>query len=316
MIALRFTLPAPGQTTSPQSKSTSQAVQSEEETLNALYQKFLDSYATDQPTAYKVATECLKKHPEETDQTKYLKRWVYEYDARVKMARKRLVRELTEEERFNEAFALGKDILASEPEDVDTLINLVDVGLGALGYGNNAFIADASNYAKRALRLLEVDQAPDENERKTLGWLNRSLGILSLTSAPAESAVYFYKALQFEVFKSDAVTYAFLADAILGAQYTHLQREYARFTTPEQKASAEAGLIRVKLNLAADQIIDALARAVALAGSDVKLLQPKAMWMDVLTTLYKFRNSGYDTGLSEYLEGILKRPWAPQLMQH
>lgn len=311
-IAAILLLPALAQTNSSQASSTTSAVPSKEEAWYALYQKFLDTYETDRPTAYKVAQQCLQKYPQATEETKYLKRWVDDYDDREK-TRKGHFRKLIDVGRFNEAFALGKEILAADPEDVGTLINLIECGLGAMPYGNQALVADASNYAKKALNLIEVGQLTEENKRKTLGWLNRALGIFSLISAPADAAIYFYKAMRFEGFKSDAYTYSFLADAILGAEYMPLQEEYSsRFATPAQKALPEAKVIRIKLNLVSDHVIDALARAVALAASDADLVQEKVRWMKVLTDLYKFRNSGYETGLSEYIEVILNKPFVPQ----
>jgi hypothetical protein len=277
--------------------------------MYALYQNFLDTYKVDLQAAYKVAKQCLQRFPLETDQTRYLKKWVTAYDASETIARKWRVRQLIENDRFIEAFALGKEILSSEPEDVETLVNLINGGLGAMTYGNSAFSTDASNYAKKVIRLIDSGKATVENREKRLGWLNFALGIFFLTSAPAESAIYFSTAMRFEDFKNDAAVYALLADAMLGAQYMPLQEEYSHFTTQGQKTSAKAAAVRAKLDMVTDRMIDALARATALAGSNDRLAQEKTKWMKALTDLYKYRNSGYDTGLNQYIETILTKPF-------
>ncbi|HVQ37968.1 MAG TPA: hypothetical protein VMS31_10575 [Pyrinomonadaceae bacterium] len=234
----------------------------------------------------------------------------------MKVLRKAHLKKLIEERSFTEAFALGREIVASEPQDVGTLFTLIDGGLFALSSGNTTFVPDASDYAKRALKLIESNRAWPESRGKNLGWLNYTLGIFLLTSAPTEAANYLYKAMQFEPFNLDASIYALLADALLGAQYIPIQQEFeARFKTYAQKLSLQAEPLRAKLNLAADHLIQALARAVALAGSNAKFAQAKAVWLKDLTELYKFRNSGYETGLSEYIEAALDKPLRSDILR-
>lgn len=307
--------PALAQSTQPVDP-TPHAVQSEE-AQNALYQKFVDSYKTDQPMAFKVAKEYLQKYAEENEQTKYLKMWVDVYNANAREMRKSNVIRLFQEGRFEEAFALGSEILESEPEDIGMLYVLVDGGLFALNSGNNAFRSEAIKYAKRALELIESGRVAPQSDGKILGKLYFLLGMFSLSSAPAESTTHFSKAMQFEDFKRDPLTYAFLADAILGSRYLPLREEYeSTFPTLEQKLSAQARPLTTKLNKAKDLIINSLARAITLAGSDARLESDKARWMEALTRLYKSRNNGYETGLNEYIESVLTRPFPFLLLQN
>lgn len=311
-IAATFVLPVLAQPTTaqPQSSTTATAGQGEEEAKAALYKQFLDTYKTDQPTAYKVAREYLQKYPQETDQTKYLKRWIDGYEAREKSARKGEVGKLIEAKKFNEAFALGKEILAAEPEDLGTLYSLAMGGLVATTSGNKAFNMDASNYARKAIQLLEGGKGnlSASDKDKTLGQLYSTLGVLNFDSAPSEAANSFFKAVQYENLKKDPQTYALLAGAIQKSEYDPLQKDFnSRFTTPEAKASPEAKAATDKVNAVVDRMIDALARAVALA-TDPRFAQAKTDWMQNLTQFYKYRHEGSDAGLNELIAGVLSKP--------
>ena len=54
-----------------------------------------------------------------------------------------------------------------------------------------------------------------------------------------------------------------------------------------------------------DKIIDAYARAVALASKDPQQAAAKNAWLARLTELYKFRHDGSDAGLNELVSGVL-----------
>jgi hypothetical protein len=57
-----------------------------------------------------------------------------------------------------------------------------------------------------------------------------------------------------------------------------------------------------------DKIIDAYARAVALAGSDPAHQSAKTQSMTQLTNFYKFRHENSDAGLTDYIAKVLSTP--------
>jgi len=61
-----------------------------------------------------------------------------------------------------------------------------------------------------------------------------------------------------------------------------------------------------------DRIIDAYARAIATAGTDAKTQQSRTEWLTQMTTYYKFRNNGADTGLTEFIAASLQKPLPPK----
>lgn len=302
-------LPALAQNTQPQTATTAQAGQGDEEAKAALYQRFLDIYKTDPKAASEVAKDYLQKYPAASDQTAYLKKWVTAYESKEKEGRKAKVEDLLRQQKYSDAFTAAKAILADEPSDVRTLNNAVFAALYAAGVNKNeSFNAEAANYARKAVQLIENGQ-PFEKRDDTLGWLNSALGFFSLKTSPSESVNYYIKAAKFNgAAKKDPQTYLFLADSYRAAEYTKLAGDIkTRCSTGEQQATPDCKALSDRLNQVVDRMIDAYARAIALA-TDAKFAQVKADWMKELTAFYKFRHEGAETGLNEFIAGILAKP--------
>ena len=277
-LAATIWLPAVARNTQPLTRTAVQ--QGDEEAKAALYQKFLDTYKTDPKAAAQIAKEYLQKYPAESDQTKYLSKWVTAYEAKEKDTRKASVEDLLRQQKYAEAFNAAKAILANEPGDVRTLNNAVFAALYAAGVNkNDSFNAEAANYARKAVQLIQSGQPFDKRD-DTLGWLHSALGFFSLKSNPTEAINYYIKAAQFEgAAKKDPQTYLFLADSYRAAEYTKLAGDIkARCSTGEQQATPDCKTLSDRLNHVVDRMIDAYARAIALA-TDPKFAQAKAAWM-------------------------------------
>jgi hypothetical protein len=301
-------LPALASNTLPLTNTAALAVQ-DEEAKAALYNDFLAKYKTDPKAAYAVAKEYLQKYPAESDQTKYLQKWITAYDAKEKEGRKANVEDLLRQQKYADAFGAAKTILADEPADVRTLNNAVFAALYAAGVNkNDSFNGEAANYARKSIQIIQSGQ-PFEKRDDTLGWLHSALGFFSLKTNPSEAINYYIKAAGFEgAAKKDPQTYLFLADAYRAAEYTRLAGDIkTRCSTGEQQATPDCKALSDRLNVVVDRMIDAYARAIALA-TDPKFAQAKAAWMAELTAFYKFRHEGTDTGLNEFISGILTKP--------
>lgn len=278
-----------------------------------LFKKFLDVYQNDEGTAYEVAKECLDKYPDTSEQTKYLKKWVNNFLTRARLEGERQVRHLIDTNRFYAAFKEGRQLLESEPEDITMLFNLSEAALDAFVEGDLRFSDEGVGYAKSALKLTESGKDIEKKTEK-VAYLNHAIGMLLSVRHPDEAIPYLYKAIKSEQYNSDAMTYAFLADALQAAEYAPLQKKYSdQFGTVQQKLTKAGELLRQQLNLVADAIIDCQARAIALARSDSHLQEERARWLMNLRPLYKFRNSGYETGLQEFIDDVLKNPMVLKL---
>lgn len=285
-----------------------------DESKTAWYADFTKNRTTDAAKAYEAAKKYLDACPtEDTDITKYLKKWVAAYD---KEARKlRLQPLLYNDKKYNEAYTLGKEILTDEPENLRVLVDLGYGGYLATLAKNEAHNADALNFAKKAIQMIESGKTldtwvPFKTKDEALAYLYYTVGYLNRTS-PAESLPSFIKAAQFESeLKKDPTIYYLIAAGYEGGLYAKQSADYkakyeGKDETPESKLALE------NINQIIDRMIDAYARAVALAGTNVKYETSKKEWLESLTTWYKYRHNQSDAGLNEMVASIMSKPLPP-----
>jgi hypothetical protein len=277
------------------------------------YKRFVDNREPNPAAAYQAAKEYMVRYSKEDDQyTRYLKQWIaaFEKDER----QDALLRAIYGEKNYAAGFGLAKQVLTDDPEDVKALI--------ALGYGgylattnakNETFNADAARYAQKAIQLLEGGKTPDvwepfKSREDAVASLNYAIGFTELKTRPEESIARFIRVIQIDSdLRKTPSPFYLLAGAYEKGPYQRLSSDYSkRFAnqpeTPESKAALE------NVNKVIDKIIDAYARAVALAGNAPQYQVGKAEWTKQLTTLYKFRHADSDAGLNEFIAGILSKP--------
>ena len=288
---------------------------------NALYKVFLDNRNTDQDKAYDAAKKYLAcPAAAEVDAAQqaiidYLKKFVGQYEDATKKIRFRTL--LYNDKKYPEAYALGKEILAAEPDNLKVLVDL-----GANGYlvgplNNASLSAEALAYAKKALQQLEAGKTIDDwqplaSKDVAVAYLNYTVGALSLATDPANALKNLIKAAQFETpLKKSPYTYAYIAGAYETGPYAKLSKEYKDLYSGKDE-TPESKLALANINQIVDRMIDGYARAVALAGSDASFSAPKAVWNESLTTWYKYRNNNATTGMDQLVAGILSKPLPPE----
>ncbi|MBA3804504.1 MAG: hypothetical protein H0X14_02150 [Acidobacteria bacterium] len=301
--------------TSPLMRTKEALAQGDEEAKLALYKKFTENRTTNQQVAYDTAKEYLTKYPAEDQYTAYMKKWAAAYE---KAIRKPKLNQLMTDGKYAEAFALGKQILADEPNDLLTYRQTAVAGFNLGLTGKDATNAEAANYARKTLQLLEAGKSFEEGKpldakikEENVGLFNYALGYFSLKTNPNESIGYLLKTAQTDTsFKKDPQTYIWLANAYQTGPYKRLSDEFeanyrGKDESPESKAALE------NLNQVIDRIIDASARAIALA-TDPKYATVKAQLNTQLTSFYKFRHNDSEAGLKELIAGILSKPLPSQ----
>ena len=311
-VVATFSLPVFAQqpTASPSPAATTAAQKEDPEAKAALYKRVTDNYKTNQPVAYEAAKEYLQKYPDDDPKIiQYLQNFVAKYDkAKTQVDFPKLITD----KKYTEAFAVGKQMLATDPENLNVMMRLGYAGYQAAYAKNTAFNADAINYAKSAIQMIESGKTPASWEPFTkkedaLAYLNYALGYLNLETNKSEAIDYLVKAAQNEDIKKDPLTYSYLFYAYETGPYKKEVDAYEAVSskpdTPEFKAALE------RLNPVTDRLIDAYARAVAYA-TDAKYAADKAKWMTRLTELYKFRHNGTDTGLNELITSVRTTPLA------
>lgn len=310
-VVMTLSLPTFAQeaTASPSPTTAAKSGQDDAEAKRALYQRVTENVKSNQKVAYEAAKEFLQKYPNDDPQIiDYLKRFVAKYE---KASQQVDFPKLITDKKYNEAFALGKQILSSEPENLSVIMNLGYAGYLAAFAKNEAFNTDAINYARQAIQMIEGGKtleswAPFRSKDEALAYLNYAIGFMSLKNNQAEAVNHFAKATQYNsAIKTEPITYYYIALGYEAGPYKTQSESMAAFEgkpeTPESKAALET------LNQTTDKVIDAYARAVSYA-SDPKYQADKAKWMARLTELYKFRHNNSDAGLNEFIANVRNTP--------
>ena len=131
-----------------------------EEAKTATYTEFTALRTTDATKAYEAAKKYLACPATTEDQyIAYLKKWVAAYE---KEARKlKMPALIYNDKKYLEGIALGKEILADEPENLRVIIDLGYGGyLGAVNLKNEGMNSDALNNARKAIQMIEAGKAP------------------------------------------------------------------------------------------------------------------------------------------------------------
>ncbi|MEJ7575509.1 MAG: hypothetical protein WKF74_00730 [Pyrinomonadaceae bacterium] len=286
-----------------------------------LYTKFYNAVtANKQDEAYQSAQEYVRKYPNDTDDiAKYVRTFITTYEKNQVSQKYTGFYGFIQKKDYPGAFTQGKQLLSTDPNDMRVLLNLVQAGYLAAVSGNTSLSADASNYAKQVIGLIESGKTPEgekpwypfNNRDEALAYLNYYYAAMNLKAAPADAAGYLVKSVGYESpLKRDPSIYYQLAYAYEAGEYKRLGDSYQAFVgkdeTPESKAA------RANLDQGADRIIDALARAIAYADADPKnkqkYAQQRAQWMTALTQIYKSRNNNSDAGLPQYIASVSTKP--------
>ena len=314
----------------PQTARSQQPVVTDDEVKVTVYKQFWDNRVPNPTVAYRAARDYMQRYSKEDDQyTRYLKAWIAAYEEDERAARLAAERADREQQllgsftvkNYAKAYSLANPVLTDNPNNLRVLI--------ALGYGavaastearNETFNAEAARHAAKAIQLIESGRTPNsdgsgggvwapfKSKEDVLGSLHYALGFYALKPAPDAAIPHFIKAVQVDADRRNAPsTYYFLAAAYQNGPYKRLSEDYTkRFGNQPESTESKAALDGI--NKVLDRIIDAYARAVALAGTNPQNQTAKAQWMTQLTNFYKFRNNNSDAGLNEFIAGVLAKP--------
>jgi hypothetical protein len=277
-----------------------QAKECNDEFKAATYQKWYDNRKDHQDVAYQAAKDYLATCTTEDQYSKALKSFVDAYDS---LTAKNTINKQFEDAYKNKNYAeqirLGKQIVATDPENT-----AVYVVMGLAGLGDPALLNESAESAKKAISMIEAGKsfAPlAMSKDQALAYLNYVVAKSVIKNSPADAIPFLLKAVRYESdLKKNPQVYAELAGAYGEGPIAKLSEEYkAKYTTE----SPESKLALANINQMIDRQIDALARAAALSSDAAN----KKAVMDVLTGLYKDRNKS-EAGLNEMIAGILTKP--------
>ena len=286
----------------------------------ALYKTFIDNRKDDQAKAFDAAKKylaCPAAAEVTEDQQKiidYLKKWSAAYEEGMKGVN--FDKTLWTDKNYVEAYKMGADLLAKNPDDLKTL-----VALGTNGYlvvaKNPELGPQALDYSRKALQLIEGGKALDSwgpltNKETALAYLNFTVGTLTLEKDPSNALKSLIKAAQYETpLKKSPFTYAYIAGAYETGPYAKQSEQY-KATYGGKDETPESKLALANINQLVDRMVDGYARAVALAGSDANFAKQKPVWQESLTTWYKYLHNNTDTGMTEYVAAVVTKPLPPE----
>jgi tetratricopeptide (TPR) repeat protein len=305
-----------------QPRTSSPVQETDDEFKVTTYKKFVDNREPYPAVAYQAARDYMAKYGKEDDQyTRYLRQWINAYEEDERMRRvtaekadreQQLLGSFTQKD-YAKAYGMAKQVLADSPDDLKVLIALGYEGVLASEARNEAFNNDAATYARKAIQLIEGGKTPDtwtpfKNREDVLASLYYAEGFYALKPKPENAVPAFIKTAQIDSDRRTAPsTYYYLALAYQNGPYKRLSDDYSKKfgnqpESPESKAALE------NINKVVDKMIDAYARAVALAQKDPSQASAMAQWQARLTQFYKFRHDNSDVGLNELISGVLKTP--------
>jgi len=293
------------------------------ENKDAWYASFREFRPTDQPKAYDAAKKylgCVASSSETpTDAQKaiieYLKKWTTAYEEGTR--KNKLPTLIYTDKNYPAAYALGKELLAQDPENLKYLIDLGANGYLAAGPKNPSLTPDALTYAKKAIQLLESGKTVDSwqplsGKDEALAYLHYTVGYLTLETDPAGALTHLIKAANAETpLKKSALTYGYIAGAYESGPYAKQSEAYKACCAGKEE-TPDSKLMLANINQVVDRMVDAYARAVALAGSDSAVAKLKTAWNESLTSYYKFRHNDSPAGLDQMVAGILSTPLPPE----
>jgi len=282
-----------------------QSKECNDENKGAWYKTFYDNFKLDaaqQKIAYDAAKTYIAACPADPNdqQRPYMEKWVKKYDD--VMGRAAIVKEFEDaakQKKYADQIRLGKQLLATDPDNPG--INII---LGSAGLGDPNVLSDSAPYAKKSIELIEAGKpfVPFTSKDQALAYLSYVLAKSAVKSDPNTAITNFVKAAKYESdLKKNALLYNELAAAYAEGPVSKLTQDYQPFVGKPE--STESKLVKANLNQAIDRQIDALARAAALSTNEAD----KKAIMEVLTGLYKDRN-GNDTGLNDLVAKVLSTP--------
>jgi hypothetical protein len=279
-----------------------------EENKNSWYKTFYDSRKgseEQQKTAYDTANTYLESCPDDPNdaQLPSMKKFVAAYKAMLDQKKAAEdFKKAIENQNYVEQMRSGKQLLGTDPDNVD-----INVILGIAGLGDSNLLNESAQYAKKAISLLQSGKSTKVyTNDKALAYLNWTVAKSKLASAPADALSDLLKVAKIESeVKKDPRLYLDLAAAYESGPRAKLSDEYTASLKPDKTETDQSKLLLLNLNAVIDNQIDAEARAAALTTDAGK----KKEIVTELTSLYKYRNkAATDANVTELVATVLSKP--------
>ena len=204
--------------------------------------------------------------------------------------------------RADEAFALAADFLSRKPDELRALVKMTYLGAREAKERRLKYADTSLVYGLKAIDMIEKDQRQTGMKDSTwvelkskLPGLHIQIGLIKLAQGmTAEAKTQITKGIQLQ--PNDPVGLALLG-RVLNSEYEKQMIDYQRMEEGGAKLNEKR-----RLDALLDEIIDAYARAVALASGKEQHQTMLQQVVPDLTGYYKYRNNGSITGLQKLID--------------
>lgn len=253
----------------------------------------------DREKAFQMSKEFVKKYGANAEDEQIKKIKLFLDNHQIQSFDKRL-----DEGKTAEAFALGEQILAEQPENTYVMFSLAYAGFDANSKTkNDAFNPKAIQYAQQTLKLFEAGKTPTsfspfKDKTEVTALMYYVMGSMQVASELDKSAANFYKAVQYDSqFKTKAYPY-YVLSFFYERKYEAAAKDFTIKHGTKTTEDAEMKADMVKMDKLIANMLDAYARAIKFgeAEKDPATGDWKKRFMDV----YQFANKS-DAGAADFL---------------
>jgi hypothetical protein len=274
------------------SVSSAFAQETDDQVKIDIYKRFYDNIRNNPTVAYQAAKDYIKRYPKDKDQyTDYLTKWMVFYE---RDDRKKRLPILINEKNFAEAYRVGSQILADEPDYLRTQIDLGYAGYLAATYCSNA-VTEAGDTIKKVAQRCSV--SPEEVAR-----MNNNAGLDS--PLPVGQTVKLPSAAA-GTFTTEALTNA--RKAIQAIESGRAPSEWIPFKGKDDTlAHLYYATASLNLKTAPEQALDALLKVAQL---DSELKKSPSTYFYVA---YAYETGPYRTLSTAYQKDYADKPETPE----
>lgn len=204
--------------------------------------------------------------------------------------------------RVDEAFNLGANILAKQPDNVEVLTTLAMAGADEAKRQNAKYVTQTSQYTLKAIELIEGNKKPASFDDAAWAYqatllprLYLDLGMVALAGGKmAEAKPHLEKAISLDPREPSA--YFFLG-SVIDEEYTKVAESFQAMPAGQEKQDTLK-----KATELMDKVIDLYARALGAAADkpEYKMLYDRAL--ESITPYYKYRHSRSTDGLQQLID--------------
>jgi hypothetical protein len=210
-----------------------------------------------------------------------------------------------------DAFRIGAEVLAEDPENLNYLLTLADYSVRlAKGPAKDFGYADkGTEYAKKAIELINNNKRPagleeakwNQSKGVVLASLHQNVGFFLLRANKNDEAlVEFQESIKTNC--SDPFTHYFVA-LVHKNRYENLSSEY-RQMPDDKKTTDEGKALLDKINPVIDQIIEAYGKMMAVSEGKQNYEPLRNGLKADFEEFYKYRHEGKVDGLQAYIDGL------------